>query len=149
LYQEGTTRQQQHKQIARFFTPKAVSANCRQGMEVVSDHLVEDLRRTKHADLSAMSLTLASLVVAAVLGLQQSRVAGMDRRFAGFVKEDLGAATPWLQKVVRDVRSLWRVVLFYLLDVQPAGCAARDALAAARAARRCNLAPARARAPRQ
>src|SRR5262245_52057271 len=37
LYQEGKTHQQQRKQIARFFTPKAVTTNYRAVREAVSD----------------------------------------------------------------------------------------------------------------
>src|SRR5262245_3943124 len=84
LYQEGKTHQQQRKQIARFFTPKAVTTNYRGVMEAVSDQLIDDLRTAKQGDLSAMSLTLASQVVAAVLGLQQSRLPGMQKRLVAF-----------------------------------------------------------------
>src|SRR5579872_2398194 len=41
LYQEGKAHQQQRKQTARFFTPKAVSSSYRQLMERLSDQLLD------------------------------------------------------------------------------------------------------------
>ena len=120
LYQEGKTHQQQRKQIARFFTPKAVTTNYRGVMEAVSDQLIDDLRTAKQGDLSAMSLTLASQVVAAVLGLQQSRLPGMQERLVSFVKQEADIFASSTRKTVQGLRGLVRSVVFYLLDVQPA-----------------------------
>ena len=120
LYQEGKTHQQQRKQIARFFTPKAVTTNYRGVMEAVSDQLIDDLRTAKQGDLSAMSLTLASQVVAAVLGLQQSRLPGMQERLVSFVKQEADIFASSTRKTIQGLRGLVRSVVFYLLDVQPA-----------------------------
>jgi cytochrome P450 len=120
LYQEGKTHQQQRKQIARFFTPKAVNSNYRGVMEAMSDQLIDGLRKAKQGDLSAMSLTLASQVVATVLGLQQSRLPGVNQRLVGFVKEERNTTALSAQKTIQGLRGLVRSLVFYLLDVQPA-----------------------------
>jgi cytochrome P450 len=120
LYQDGKTHQLQRKQIARFFTPKAVTTNYRGVMEAVSDQLIDDLRTAKQGDLSAMSLTLASQVVAAVLGLQQSRLPGMQKRLVGFVKQEADIFASSARKTIQGLCGLVRSVVFYLLDVQPA-----------------------------
>src|SRR5215467_16078480 len=117
LYQEGKTHQQQRKHIARFFTPKAVNTNYRGVMEAVSDQLIDDLRKAKQGDLSAMSLTLASQVVAAVLGLQQSRLPGMKERLVGFVNEEVDIFASSARKIIHGLRGLVRSVVFYLVDV--------------------------------
>src|SRR5262249_41554043 len=69
---------------------------------------------------SAMSLTLAAQVVAAVLGLQQSRLPGMNQRLAGFVTEQMDASASSARKTIQGLQGLVRSVVFYLLDVQPA-----------------------------
>lgn len=120
LYQEGKTHQQQRRQIARFFTPKAVTTNYRGVMEAVSDQLIDDLRTAKQGDLSAMSLTLASQVVAAVLGLQQSRLPGTQKRLVSFVKQEAGIFASSARKTIQGLHGLVRSLVFYLLDVQPA-----------------------------
>ncbi|MGZ3602945.1 MAG: cytochrome P450, partial [Ktedonobacterales bacterium] len=74
LYQEGKVHQQQRKQTARFFTPKAVSSDYRQIMERLADELVARLKREKRADLSALTLSLAVRVAAEVIGLTNSRL---------------------------------------------------------------------------
>ena len=81
---EGKAHQQQRKQTARFFTPKTVSSNYRQFMETLSDQLVNELKRKKRVDLSQLSLTLAVQVAARVVGVTNSRLAGLDRRLDAF-----------------------------------------------------------------
>jgi cytochrome P450 len=78
------------------------------------------LRTSKQGDLSAMSLTLASQVVAAVLGLQQSRLPGMQKRLVGFVRQEADIFASSARKTIQGLRGLVRSVIFYLLDVQPA-----------------------------
>jgi cytochrome P450 len=125
LYQEGKTHQQQRKQIARFFTPKAVETNYRGLMESVSDQLIADLCQAKRGDLSAMSRTLAAQVVAAVLGLRESGLPGRNARLVSFIKEESETLPAPARKTIMGLRGLVRSLLFYLLDVQPAARARR------------------------
>lgn len=124
LYQEGKTHQQQRKQTARFFTPKAVSSDYRHLMETVADELIADLQRDKRADLSALSLALAVRVAAAVVGLTNSRRPGMPKRLEAFFTVDAGdEARRWrhsLTRIWRIARSQLHFLAFYYLDVKPA-----------------------------
>lgn len=123
LYQEGKVHQHQRKQTARFFTPKMVSSEYRRLMEEVADDLIAELRRSERADLSALSLTLAVRVAAAVVGLSNSRLPGMKRRLDAFFTEDM-AASRWLPRALthiqRNVLNQVRVLAFFYLDVKPA-----------------------------
>lgn len=120
LYQEGKVHQQQRKQTARFFTPKAVSSNYRQLMEQLVDQLIATLQRDKRADLSQMTLTLAVQVAAGVVGLTNSRLPGMDRRLDAFFKQpDKNAG--WLARLWQQLHiNRWRALTFFYLDVKPA-----------------------------
>ncbi|HEU5439989.1 MAG TPA: cytochrome P450 [Ktedonobacterales bacterium] len=124
LYQEGKTHQQQRKQTARFFTPKAVSSDYRQLMESVADELIAELRRDKRADLSALSLALAVRVAAAVVGLTNSRRPGMPKRLEAFFTVDAGGeAHDWRQALAHiwhTARSQLHFLAFFYLDVKPA-----------------------------
>src|SRR5579859_508600 len=86
LYQEGKDHQEQRKQTARFFTPKTVSTSYQKLMQTLADGLVADLQRTRRADLSQMSLTLAVQVAGQVVGLTDSRLPGMAGRLAAFFR---------------------------------------------------------------
>ena len=124
LYQEGKTHQQQRKQTARFFTPKAVSSDYRSLMETVADELIADLKRARHADLSALSLALAVRVASAVVGLINSRRPGMQKRLDAFFSDDAalskGLLPQTFTRIRRTVQNQWRVAAFFYLDVKPA-----------------------------
>jgi cytochrome P450 len=126
LYMEGKAHQQQRKQTARFFTPKTVSSNYRQFMETLSDQLVNDLKRKKRVDLSQLSLTLAVQVAARVVGVTNSRLAGLDRRLDAFFQQETPTqqTIPLLRwKPLARLRQLFRqrhILAFYWLDVRPA-----------------------------
>lgn len=120
LYQEGKAHQQQRKQTARFFTPKAVSSNYRQLMERLVDQLIARFQRDKRADLSYMSLTLAVQVAAEVVGLTNSRLPGMDKRLDAFFKQP-DKRTGWRARLSRRLHlNQWRALTFFFLDVKPA-----------------------------
>lgn len=121
LYMEGPPHHEQRRKTARFFTPKAVSANYRPLMERLSDQLAADLRRKKRADLSQMTFVLAMQVAAQVVGLTNSRLPGMDKRIAGFFKDDF-IMQPG-SKLLETIRVMWRqrrFLGFFFLDVKPA-----------------------------
>ncbi|HEY7346702.1 MAG TPA: cytochrome P450 [Ktedonobacterales bacterium] len=121
LYMEGQPHHEQRRKTARFFTPKAVSANYRPLMERLSDKLVAGLRRKKRADLSQISFALALQVAAQVVGLTNSRLPGMDKRLEGFFK-GAGIMQPG-SKPLATIRFMWRqrrVISFFFLDVKPA-----------------------------
>ena len=120
LYQEGKAHQQQRKQTARFFTPKAVSSNYRHLMEQLVDQLIANFQHTKRADLSRMSLTLAVQVAAGVVGLTNSRLPGMDKRLDAFFEQP-DKKTGWRTRFLRRLHlNQLHALTFYYLDVKPA-----------------------------
>lgn len=125
LYQEGQPHQLQRKQTARFFTPRAVGENYRQLMTDLSDRLVAELKQSRRADLSRLSMRMAVQVAAQVVGLTSSIAPGMDRRlnaFFGAMPERRG-----LRALDTLLRTQWRLLAFFLLDVRPAIRARRRA----------------------
>ena len=125
LYQEGKVHQQQRKQTARFFTPKAVSRDYRRLMETLADDLIADLKQSRRADLSALSLTLAVQVAAAVVGLTNSRMPGMSKRLDAFFSFNPGDETArGVRATLNRLRGLatsqLQLAAFYYLDVKPA-----------------------------
>lgn len=120
LYQEGKAHQLQRKQTARFFTPKTVSSDYRALMERLADELVARLQRTRHADLSQLSLALAVRVAGAVVGLTNSRLPGMDRRLNAFFSRDVPTWGWNPQALARFLRTQLPMAAFFYLDVQPA-----------------------------
>jgi len=126
LFMEGKAHQQQRKHTARFFTPKTVSSNYRQFIETLADQLVNDFKRKKLGDLSQLSLILAVQVTAQVVGVTNSRLAGMDRRLDAFFHQKTPSheSTPHLGwnplGRLRQLPQHWHLLAFYWLDVQPA-----------------------------
>ncbi|MGZ3676863.1 MAG: cytochrome P450 [Ktedonobacterales bacterium] len=120
LYQEGKVHQQQRKQTARFFTPKAVSSDYRQIMERLADELVARLKREKRADLSALTLSLAVRVAAEVIGLTNSRLPGMHRRLDAFFTDGAATQSRGIRPLIRSLLPQFNMAAFFFLDVQPA-----------------------------
>jgi cytochrome P450 len=119
LYQDGKEHQQQRKQTARYFTPRAVSDNYRGLMEKLSDKLIQRLRRQKQADLTQLSMALSVSVAGQVVGLTSS-YPGLTRRLAAFFEnttpDQIGLFGKW--KHFLHVRT--RILAFFYLDVLPA-----------------------------
>src|ERR687893_3324554 len=90
LYQEGQPHHEQRRQTARFFSPKAVSANYRDIMEELADGAIRELLRKRRADLATLSMVLAVGVAGRVVGLTESRLPGMPRRLDAFFEGDMG-----------------------------------------------------------
>lgn len=119
LYQEGKIHQQQRKQTARFFTPKAVSDNYRQVMEQLSNQLIKRLLRKKQVDLSQLSITLAVRVAAQVVGLTNS-YPGLPQRLEAFFSGDLTHIGLSPRAILNLLKNQSRTLAFFTLDVLPA-----------------------------
>ncbi len=120
LYQEGKDHLEQRKQTARFFTPKTVTTSYQQLMEQAADRIVNQLKRKRRADLSQLSLSLAVQVAGQVVGLTNSRTAGMGGRLEAFFRLPSPNAKPvWLTRV-RQILNTRHLLAFYWLDVVPA-----------------------------
>ena len=120
LYLEGAEHKAQRTATARFFTPQTVSNSYREMMEALSDELIADLKTHKRADLSGLSMRLATQVAAQVVGLTNSSVKGMSRRLDTFFEDD-PTQFSWrpakLWRFVQTQSALWR---FFYQDVKPA-----------------------------
>ncbi|MDQ2809876.1 MAG: cytochrome P450 [Chloroflexota bacterium] len=120
LYQEGKEHLEQRKQTARFFTPKTVSTSYQLLMEQAADRIVNQLKRTRRADLSQLSLSLAVQVAGQVVGLTNSRMPGMAGRLEAFFRLPSPNDRPLWLTSVRQVLNLRHLLAFYWLDVLPA-----------------------------
>ncbi len=119
LYQDGKVHQQQRKQTARFFTPKAVSDNYRQVMERLAGQLVKKLVRKRQIDLSQLSITLAVRVAAEVVGLTNS-YPGLPQRLEAFFSGNLTEVGLSPRALVNMLKNQTRTLAFFTLDVLPA-----------------------------
>jgi Cytochrome P450 len=122
LFLEGKPHQQQRKQTARFFTPKAVDGNYRRLMESVADELIAGLRRKRQADLSHLSRFMAVRVASQVVGLTDSVLPGMDKRLDAFFGGDLSELTKNISfsALLHTWRNQLALSAFFFLDVKPA-----------------------------
>jgi cytochrome P450 len=119
LYQEGKEHNEQRKQTARFFTPKAVSDNYRQMMNKMADKLIRRLKRQKQVDLTQLSLVMAVRVAAEVVGLTSS-YPGMTQRLESFFESDISTFSWRPSRLLRFVIAQTNTLAFFLLDVKPA-----------------------------
>jgi cytochrome P450 len=120
LYQEGKAHHEQRKQTARFFAPKTVSDKYHQLMESLSEQIVTELQRTKHADLSDLSMVMAVRVAGQVVGLTGSLLPGLNRRLDAFFTNDLLPRGWSPRSIISLVRNQARIAAFFWLDVKPA-----------------------------
>ena len=120
LYMEGKEHLEQRKQTARYFTPATTSKNYRDFMTDLADQLIDEVRAQRSADLSKVTMTLAVNVAARVVGLTDSRVAGMDRRLDAFFAEGTGEFRATPRGIFEFLRGQANVLAFLYLDVKPA-----------------------------
>ncbi len=126
LFQDGPEHREQRTQTARFFTPAAVQARYLPLMEAVAGQLIDELCRARQADLNHMAARMAAGVVAEVVGLNASPLAGLARRLDRLLHADLeiGLSLARLPAYL----NVQRLVLdFYRKDVRPAIRARRAA----------------------
>ena len=120
LYLEGAEHKAQRTATARFFTPQTVSKSYREMMEALSDDLISTLQQRKSADLSGLSMRLATQVAAQVVGLTNSSVTGMSSRLNTFFEGDPTAFSWRPDKLWRFLRTQSATFRFFYQDVKPA-----------------------------
>jgi len=120
LFQEGETHQKQRSATAKFFAPKVVTTQYRALIDTLSRRLVERFAQAGRANLDDMSLELAVAVAAEIIGLTQSKRAGMARRLNRFFKENAAPRRGWLAQFLSFLRGQAGLMAFYLADVKPA-----------------------------
>ena len=125
LFQDGDVHKQQRREIARFFTPKAINSKYRRLMERFAYKMLADLYENGRMELSDLTMTMAVQVAANVVGLTNSVFSGMDARIDHFVQDegfDEFKGNLWRnpQALLLHLRSQIAFGKFFYLDVKPA-----------------------------
>lgn len=120
LFLEGKPHQEQRRQTAKFFTPRTTDSQYRQLMQDFADEMVADFVRQGRADLSVLSMRMAVQVAAQVVGLTDSRKPGMNGRIDRFLQQETGEFAWTFQQIRSFLRTQLNLLIFYLLDIQPA-----------------------------
>ncbi|MEM9777530.1 MAG: cytochrome P450 [Chloroflexota bacterium] len=122
LYLDGAEHHQLRKQTARFFTPKAVKTYDGMIGRFV-DQMLDELRTAGKGDLSKLTMKLAVLVAAEVVGLTNSHIDGLSRRLGKFFEVDPPAEPAEKFSIIETIKGLWGqipLLSFYWFDVRPA-----------------------------
>jgi cytochrome P450 len=126
LFEDGAAHREHRTAIARFFTPATIDADYRAMMDEASEALIQRLRDDGRADLSDLSLELAMLVAARVVGLTDSTEPGLARRLEKILSLERLERLPWLRRIWAMTRVQGHVRRFLRLDVRPAIAARRE-----------------------
>ena len=117
LFQDGPEHREQRRRIAHFFTQKRVDTEYRAMMHGFADSKIEQLKARGHADLDQLSFALAVDIVAAVIGLTNSRP-GMSRRLDRFFLDRPGGHG--LHGLLYGIYRKGALLSLHLNDVRPA-----------------------------
>lgn len=127
LFLEGTPHHEQRRLTAPFFTPRAVEGRYQSLMARLADTIVRDFAAAGTGELSSMAMAMAVGVAAEVVGLTDSRVAGLDRRINAFFADGMGDEGARLRRAWQALVAQARLLRFYWLDVRPSIAARRGA----------------------
>ncbi|RJF75209.1 cytochrome P450 [Deinococcus cavernae] len=121
LYLQGDEHTEMRRATAKYFTPTAVNAY-QPMIARLADDLIGEFVRKGEVNLDDLSLKLAVTVAAQVIGLNASRLPGMEKRIEAFVTGDVDGAPGAAMKSspLRQARMGTNVALFFTLDVKPA-----------------------------
>lgn len=126
LFLDGEPHRRKRTEIARFFTPVAVTTRYQTVMEREAEALLGRLRRDGRGVLDEISFELAVAVVGEVVGLTETPTAAMARRIeATFTLS--GVETSPFRRKASQLRQALRVFWLFLRDVRPAIAARRRA----------------------
>jgi len=112
FFLDGAIHKKRRGQIARFFTPKAMTTRYHKTMEASTARLIERLRKSGREQLDLMSFELACEVTAEIVGLTESKPCGLALR----VRKSF---------FTRGIKQLFWNALLLLMDVRPAIAARR------------------------
>jgi cytochrome P450 len=120
FFLDGDIHKRRRTEIARFFTPKAISTRHRLVMERTSDELLARLQANGGGRLDDLTYQLAVAVAAEIVGLTNSDRAGMAKRIQRTL---LGTRLRQMSPVIRAGAQLLTAahgMRFFLRDVRPA-----------------------------
>ncbi|MBL7488292.1 cytochrome P450 [Frankia sp. AgB1.9] len=120
FFLDGDSHRRRRTAIARFFTPKAISARHRLVMERTTEELLAGVRATGTGQLDKLSYKLAVAVAAEIVGLTDSNQAGMAKRIqATLLGTRLRGAHPVVRFGLQAVTAV-HAMRFFVRDVRPA-----------------------------
>lgn len=126
LISDGEAHDSQRRELARFFAPAVVADRYGGRIDALAWKTVGRVAAAGRCRLDEVALHFSVAVTSVVVGLTESRIAGMSRRLEGFFTQppvDLAAPgwgrtrRQWLQAAVNGLVPIAR---FYLADVRPA-----------------------------
>lgn len=120
LFKEGEEHRKQRSAVSHFFTPKVVQARYRSLMVKTSRRIVDGISKDKARNLEAMSLDLTTAVACEIVGLTNSYLPGIAKRLERFFSLKAPKKDQWLGTAVYIARSLWNLLLVYIIDIAPA-----------------------------
>jgi len=118
LYQHGETHRKQRAAIAKYFSPTTVSQKHNAMMERAADEIIADLVKAKRADLRQFTTRMATVVAAAVVGLNPTD--GLIKRLDAMLHTDDTAIKSPILKWFEPIRRNLVRISFLFLDVRPA-----------------------------
>ena len=125
IFLDGEPHRRKRAEIARFFTPTAISTRYQAVMERTSDALLARLRKDGHGQLDRISFELAVVVAADIIGLTNSRPPAMARRISAALSSGTARSSNRLTKLVTRLRQSYHSLHFFVRDVRPAIAARR------------------------
>ncbi len=126
FYLDGEPHRQKRANIARFFTPKAVTTRYHALIERETDRLLGQLRRDGRAKLDVLSFELTVAVVADIVGLTNSDLPKMSRRLAMLLSASWYHHLGFFARTFTALRKSLTTMSFYRNDVMPALRARRE-----------------------
>ncbi|MBL7498843.1 cytochrome P450 [Frankia sp. CNm7] len=126
FFLDGDTHRRRRTAIARFFTPKAISARHLRVMERTTEELLAQVRADGKGRLDELSYKLAVAVAAEIVGLTNSDQAGMAKRIqATLLGTRLRGMHPVIRFGAKGVTAV-HAMRFFSRDVRPAIKARRE-----------------------
>lgn len=116
----GEAHRRQRTAAARFFSPRMVNTRYIGLMEATADRLIAGFRAIGWANLEGMTMDLAMTIAADIVGLTNSKRAGMMRRLNAFFGDGGRLRRDPLSVAVEYIRSTYVLMSFYWRDVRPA-----------------------------
>jgi len=116
FFLDGELHKARRRQLARYFTPKAIRERHEAVMRRTTDLLIGELRRDGRATLDMLSMRLACDVAAEIVGLTESD----PQHLADRIRKTFDAMGVKNPGPVAKLRMMWRTLTFLRKDVRPA-----------------------------
>lgn len=119
LYLEGEEHHKARRETNKFFTPSKTDREYRDFMSNFADELIADFKAKGCADLSDISMDMATQVASQIVGLTDSKFPGIKGRLEAIIKggdQILNGMPTFMGTIVSN----WNMLAFYFSDVLPA-----------------------------